>query len=80
MSRTITLRVADEVYEIFSEAAAADKRSISNMIETAALDSILEQQFADEFEMEEILSNEALVERLRKGSRDARARKGDYVD
>ncbi len=80
MSKTITLRVADDVYETFSEAAAAEKRSMSNLIETAALDRIREQQFADEYEMAEILSNEALVKRLKQGSKDARARRGRFVD
>jgi hypothetical protein len=38
-----------------------------------------EQQFADDGEMAEILANEKLVARLKKGSRDARNRKGRFV-
>jgi uncharacterized protein (DUF1778 family) len=80
VSKTITLRVRDDVYRILSEAAEAERRSLSNLVETAALERILEQQFVDDYEMAEILSNEALLKRLKKGSRDARGRKGRFVD
>ena len=58
MSKTITLRVKDEIYNIFLEMAKAENRSISNLIETAALNKIREQQFVDDVEMAEILSNQ----------------------
>lgn len=79
MPKVITLRVDDETYREFKEAADAQRRTLSNMIETAALRRIREQQFVDDAEMAEIAGNEALLKRLRKGSRDARARKGRFV-
>ncbi len=80
MAKTVTLRISDEVYNILLEAAKADKRPLSNLIETAALARIKEQQFIDGLEMEEILSNKDLIKRIKKGSRDARNRKGRFVD
>ena len=43
MSKTITLRLKDEIYNIFLEMAKAENRSISNLIETAALNKIREE-------------------------------------
>ena len=80
MGKTVTLRLSDEVYHALVEAARADNRPLSNLIETAALAKIREQQFVDDAEMAEILANQNLVKRIKKGSRDARASKGQFVD
>ena len=37
MPKTITLRLEDEIYKKFSEAASEEHRSMSNLIETLAL-------------------------------------------
>ena len=79
MTRTVTLRLGEEVYEEFREAAAAERRTLSDLIETAALARIRETQFVDDVEMTEILGNDALVGRLKSGSQQARRRKGDFV-
>ncbi len=79
MAKTVTLRLAEEVYEELREAAAAERRPLSNLIETAALARIREAQFVDDAEMAEILSSEDLVRRLKVGSRQARKRKGRFV-
>lgn len=80
MSRTVTLRLDDATYEELKEAAVADHRPLSNLIETAALARVREGQFVDDAEMAEILENEALLERLKVGSREAAARKGRFVE
>ena len=80
MTKTVTLRLDEEVYEEFREAAAAERRTLSNLIETAALARIRETQFVDDEEMTDILSNDALVGRLKTGSRQAQRRKGDFVE
>ena len=80
MAKTVTLRLDEEVYNIFLEAAKAEKRPLSNLIETAALSRIREQQFVDDAEMSEILANENLLKRLKKGTRDAEAKKGRFAD
>jgi hypothetical protein len=80
MAKVVTLRLDDEVYREFREAAEAERRPLSNLIETAALARIREQQFVDDVEMAEILSNDDLLKRLRTGSRHARERKGRFVE
>jgi len=80
MSKTVTLRLKENVYKIFVEAATAENRPISNLIETAALNKVREQQFVDDAEMAEILADKDLVERLKQGSKEARKRKGRFVE
>jgi predicted transcriptional regulator len=80
MPKTVTLRLDDKIYEAFVEAAQAENRPLSNLIETAALARIREQQFVDDVEMAEIEANQELIKRIRKGSQQARARKGRFAD
>ena len=80
MPRTVTLRLKDSVYEAFLEAAQSENRPISNLIETAAFAKIQEQQFADDLEMAEIMANQELIKRIRKGSKEAKAMKGRFVE
>jgi uncharacterized protein (DUF1778 family) len=77
MSKTVTLRLQEDVYKIFTEAARAENRSISNLIETAALTKLREQQFIDDAE---ILSDKNLVDRIAQGSKEAAERKGHFVE
>ena len=79
MSKTVTLRLKDDVYNTLREAALAENRPLSNLIETAAINKIREQQFVDDTEMAEILSNKDLVKRIKQGSSEARLRKGRFV-
>ena len=80
MSKTVTIRLKDDVYRIFAEMAKAENRSLSNLIETAALARIRTTQFVDDVEMAEIRSNEDLMTRLKTGSADAKSRKGHFVE
>jgi hypothetical protein len=80
MSKTVTLRLNEAVYKIFVEAARAENRSISNLIETAALYKVREQQFVDDAEMAEIHADKNLVARLRQGSKEAAKQKGRFVE
>ncbi|MBI5578114.1 MAG: CopG family transcriptional regulator [Deltaproteobacteria bacterium] len=70
----------DDVYTLFVEAAKAENRPLSNLIETAAVSRIREQQFVDDAEMSEILANENLLKRLQKGVAEAKLGKGRFVD
>ena len=79
MARTVTLRLEQDAYEELREAAAAERRSLSNFIFTAALERVLEAQCVDDGKMAEIVNDEALVRRLRTGSRQADQRKGRFA-
>lgn len=80
MSKTVTIRLKDDTYKLFAEAARADNRTISNLIETAALSKVREQQFVDDAEMAEIMSDHNLLARIQQGSKEAEARKGRFVE
>lgn len=80
MSKTITLRLSDEEYEIYSHAARAVKRPVSNLINYLAQKQLEEDFFADQIEMDEILGNSRLVSGLTQGSNDARKMRGSFVD
>jgi uncharacterized protein (DUF1778 family) len=79
MAKSLTMRLDDETYETFVRAAQAERRSLANLVETAALQHIRETHFVDDAEMAEILSRPVLVKRLKAGSRDAKKRKGRFV-
>jgi predicted CopG family antitoxin len=79
MPKTVTLRLSDEVYRRLSSTAAAENRSISNLIETLALKKLNDEMFTDEFETEEILSNMTLLKKLERGHRQARLKKGVLI-
>ena len=80
MAKTITLRVADETYEKLMAAAKIERRSLSNMIETLALKKLDEEIFVDQIEMDEILANTELLKKLRRGSKQAKSRKGSVAE
>ncbi len=74
--KTITLRIEDDLYNMFKNAAAGEKRTISNFIEYATLNYLTEESFVSDEEMEDILSDTKLVASLRKGQEDVK--KGRY--
>lgn len=80
MSKTVTLRLDDETYEVFRAAASAQNRPLSNMIETAALARIREEQFVDDHEMTDIRADKKLQRRLKTGSKAAARREGRFVE
>lgn len=79
MLKTVTLRLSDRDYKTLKDAAEGDNRSIANMIETLALRKLEEEAFVEDFEMEEIASNQALLRKLEKGHRDAKLKRGRLV-
>ena len=79
MPKTLTVRIDDATYDLIAEAAAADNRSVSNFIETAARQKAIEDILVPEAEMDEIRSNAGLVRRLKSGAKDAAARRGRFA-
>ena len=79
MPKTITLRLSEDVYDLFQRMAQMDNRPLSNLIETAALRFLESEQYLDEFEMDEIRANKPLNASLKRGLRDAKARRGRFA-
>ena len=79
MPKTLTVRMDEATYRLIEEAAAAENRSVSNFIETAALQRATAEIFVSKEEMAEIRSDSALVKRLKAGHKDATARRGRFA-
>ena len=77
MSKTITLRVNDDVYQMIKTAADGQRRNLSNFIEFATLQYLTSATYVDDAEMELILNDSELVANLRQGLEDIK--KGDYT-
>jgi len=79
MSKTITLRLNDEVYRTFRALADRDNRPLSNFIETATLRFIQENELMDEAETAGIRADRGLSASLKRGARDAASKRGRFV-
>jgi uncharacterized protein (DUF1778 family) len=79
MPKSLTVRIDDATYRLIAEAAAAENRSVSNFIETAARQKAVEEIFVSEEEMVEIRADKSLQRRLKSGHRDAAGRRGRFV-
>ena len=67
MSKRIILRSHEDKYQRFKQLEECDNRSISNFIENAALRFIEEEEYLDDFENEETLSNKDLIGSIQRG-------------
>ncbi len=63
MAKTITVRMDETVYDLFKKAADGQKRTISNFIEYATLNYIVNDFSVDDFEMNEILKFETDIKK-----------------
>ena len=79
MSKTVTLRLDESVYQRFRAMAERDNRPLSNFIETAVLRYLEREEYVDEFEMDEIRTNRSLKASIKRGVADAKARRGRFV-
>lgn len=80
MSKTVTLRLNDDIYKHFCTLAKEDNRSLSNFIETSTLRYIEDHEYVDEFEMDDIKNNDSLNSSLKRALKDVRAQKGRFVE
>ena len=79
MSKTVTLRLDESVYQLFRSLADRENRPLSNFIETAVINYVEDLRFVDEFEMAEIRGNETLNQSLKRGLQDVKRRRGSIV-
>ncbi|MCF6235248.1 MAG: CopG family transcriptional regulator [Gammaproteobacteria bacterium] len=77
MSKTVTLRVDDNIYQMIKMAADGQRRNLSNFIEFATLQYLTSESYVDDKEMKQILSDSELLSNLRSGLKDIK--KGDYT-
>jgi uncharacterized protein (DUF1778 family) len=77
MAKTITLRLADDLYTQIKNAAESEHRSIANFIENATQTYIMEEIFVSDEEMEDILRNKDFIRNLKSSLDDIE--KGNYT-
>jgi uncharacterized protein (DUF1778 family) len=80
MSKTITLRISEDNYDLLKAYAKSENRKLSNAVETLAMKRLEEELFVDRFEMEDILADRDLLERLKTGYLQAKKGRGRFVD
>ena len=80
MTKPITLRLQENKYQRFKQLAECDNNSISNFIENAALRFIEEEEYLDDFENDEILSNKELMDSIQRGYEESIEGKGKLVE
>jgi len=77
MTKTITLRIDEEIYNMLKFAAKGDKRTISNFIEYATINYLSSNSYVSDNEMDEIINDKKLQIGLLKGMGEIK--KGEYV-
>ncbi len=80
MAKTVTLRIEDDIYDLFRKAANGEHRSISNFIEIATLAYLSSEAYVSDDEMEEINKNKNLIKGLNAGLEDIKQGKYKIVD
>ena len=79
MPKTLTVRLDDVTYRLLADAAAAENRSVSDFLETAARQRAMMRMSVGKVEMTEIRSDKLLRSRLKAGHAEAAARRGRFV-
>ena len=70
MPKTITVRVEEDVYNLFKKAADGQKRTISNYLEYATINYTINETIVDDIEMQEIIG---FSKEIKKGLADINA-------
>jgi predicted CopG family antitoxin len=79
MHKTITLRINDDVYQMFKKAAHGSRRTISNFLEYATLSFLSNDTYVSDDEMKEILKDHNLLEDLKHGEKEIKSRRYKIV-
>ena len=80
MSKTVTIRLDDETYQMIRHAAEGQMRSISNFIEYATVSYLTEEALVSDEEMGEILSDAELLKNLKQARSDVAAKRYARVE
>jgi predicted RNA-binding protein with EMAP domain len=79
MHKTITLRISDDVYQMFKKAAHGSRRTISNFLEYATLSYLSQDTVVSDDEMKELLKDNEFIEGLKQGEKDVKSRRYKIV-
>jgi uncharacterized protein (DUF1778 family) len=76
MAKTITIRIDDGTYQRIRAAAESEKRTISNFMEYATMSYLENSSFISDEEMNQIVQNQGLMNRLQQSVADIK--RGNY--
>ncbi|MDD5569322.1 MAG: CopG family transcriptional regulator [Candidatus Pacebacteria bacterium] len=76
MSKTITMRVDDDIYQMFKKAAHGARRTISNFLEYATISYLSQETYISDSEMKEITKDKDLMKSLKLGEKEIK--EGSY--
>jgi len=76
MAKTITIRIDDGTYQRIRSAAESEKRTISNFMEYATMSYLENNSFISNEEMNQIVQNQGLMNRLQQSVADIK--RGNY--
>jgi len=79
MHKTITLRINEDVYQMFKKAAQGSRRTISNFLEYATISYLSQDSFVSDDEMNELLKDNDLIENLKHGEKEIKSRRYKIV-
>ena len=77
MPKTITLHIEDSVYNMLKRAAEGDRRTISNFMEYAAINYVLNNNIVDDDEFKEAMIFE---KNIKKGLEDVKNGRYKIID
>ena len=80
MSKTVTIRLDEDTYQLIRQAARGQLRSISNFIEYATLSYVAEEASVSDKEMAEILSDTELVSSLKRARSEVSGKQYTVVE
>ncbi|MEE8441092.1 MAG: CopG family transcriptional regulator [Spirochaetia bacterium] len=80
MSKTVTIRLDEDTYQMIRQAAEGQLRSISNFIEFATLSYLTEEAFVSDDEMSGIVADSKLVGILQTARKDVTAKRYQIVE
>ena len=78
--KTITLKLEDEIYNMFEIASKGENRSLNHFIQEATMNYLLNQMVVDDQEMEEILKDKDLLTNLKQGEEDIKQERYRVVE
>ncbi len=70
MSKTVTIRLDEDVYQTIKSAAQAEKRTISNLMTYAVVSYLESSSFVSDEEMRDISEDKDLIHRLQNALKD----------
>ena len=70
MSKTVTIRLDEDVYQTIKSAAQAEKRTISNLMTYAVVSYLESSSFVSDEKMREIADDKDLIHRLQSALKD----------